>query len=112
MKSKFARLARLASSSNAKAVGTAVLLSLPAAAFAQFNVPIIDGVGCDIVNWMRGPLSILVFLIVAVSTFVIGLFAKMDWTKILTIIILYGLLQGLAGILLASGTITLPSCFN
>lgn len=95
-----------------QAVGTAVLLALPTAAFAQFSLPIIDGIGCDIVNWMKGPLAIIVFLLVVVATIVIGLFARMDWTKILSVIVLYGVLQGLATILLSSGQINLPACFR
>lgn len=95
-----------------RALGTAVLLAVPTAAFAQFSLPIIDGIGCDIVNWMKGPLAIIVFLLVVVATIVIGLFARMDWTKILSVIVLYGVLQGLATILLSSGQINLPACFR
>lgn len=96
----------------AKSAALIAFASLPMTASAQFALPIVDGVGCDVVNWMRGPLAILVFLIVAVATFVIGLFAKMDWTKILTVVIIYGVLQGLAGLLLANGAIELPACFT
>jgi type IV secretory pathway VirB2 component (pilin) len=96
----------------AKGVTCALVAASPLVASAAINLPIIDGVGCDVVNWMKGPLAILVFLIVAVATFVIGLFAKMDWTKILTVVIIYGILQGLAGLLLSNGAISLPSCFT
>jgi type IV secretory pathway VirB2 component (pilin) len=69
-------------------------------------------VGCDILNWMKGELAVIIFLIVAVVTIVVGMFARMDWSKILGAVVLYGILQGLATILLSSGAITLPSCFS
>lgn len=58
-----------------------------------------SGIGCTIVTWMKGPLAILIFVMVAVVTIVVGMFAKMDWTKILSIVVLFGILQGLATIL-------------
>jgi hypothetical protein len=49
---------------------------------------------------------------VAVATLVIGQFARMDWTKILSLVVIYGILQGLASILLSTNTIQVPSCFT
>lgn len=94
----------------------AVLLLVPAISYAQsgggFSLPFITGIGCDVVKWMKGELAIIIFLLVAVATFVIGLFSKMDWTKVLSIVVIYGILQGLASILLTTGTIKVPSCFS
>lgn len=95
-----------------KTLAVAAIGGIPLVASAAISFPAIDGIGCDIVNWMKGPLAIIVFLIVAVVTFVVGMFAKMDWTKILTIVILYGVIQGLAGLATSSGFISLPSCFT
>lgn len=95
-----------------KTLAVAAVGGVPLVASAAISFPAIDGIGCDIVNWMKGPLAIIVFLIVAVVTFVVGMFAKMDWTKILTIVILYGVVQGLAGLATSSGFIALPSCFT
>jgi type IV secretory pathway VirB2 component (pilin) len=87
-----------------------IFMALPQAAFASdFNLPIISTIGCKIVSWMQGPLSIVIFLLVAVSTIVIGMFAKMDWSKILSIVVLYGILQGLFSIVSSMGAIPLPS---
>ena len=100
---------------NRKAAFAAViLLVLPSLSFAAggFSLPFISGIGCDIVNWMKSELAIIIFLLVAVATFVIGLFAKMDWTKVLSIVVIYGILQGLATILLSTGTVQVPSCFS
>ena len=94
----------------------AALLLLPAvshaAAGSGFSLPFITGIGCDIVKWMKGELAVIVFVLVAVATFVVGLFAKMDWTKILSVVVIYGILQGLIGILLSTNTIQVPSCFS
>lgn len=79
------------------------LLALPV--FAQSSTSGFDaltgssGIGCTIVTWMKGPLAILIFVLVAVVTIIVGMFAKMDWTKILSIVVLFGILQGLATIL-------------
>jgi type IV secretory pathway VirB2 component (pilin) len=90
-----------------------LLLLLPElAAAAGFSLPFITGIGCDVVRWMKGELAIIVFLLVSVATFVVGLFARMDWTRILSIVVVYGILQGLASILLSTNTIQVPSCFS
>lgn len=98
-----------------KLAAAAAVFSLPVVASAQasgFQVPFVQGIGCDVVNWMKGPLAMLVFVIVAVATFVIGLFAKMDWTKILTVIILFGVLQATITILINYNQVSMPSCIN
>lgn len=95
-----------------KTLAVAAIGGVPLVASAAISFPAIDGIGCDIVNWMKGPLAIIVFLIVTVVTIVVGMFAKMDWTKILTIVILYGVIQGLGGVATSSGYISLPSCFT
>lgn len=93
-----------------KTLAVAAIGGVPLAASAAIAFPAITDIGCDIVNWMQGPLAIIVFMIVAVVTFVVGMFAKMDWTKILTIVILYGVLQGLAGLGSSTGFFAFPSC--
>lgn len=93
-----------------KAAAAAALATMPALSFAAFTLPMISGFGCEIVNWMKGELAIIIFLVVAVSTIIIGMFAKMDWTKILSIVILFGILQGLAAA--GASYFQFPSCFN
>lgn len=98
-------------------VAAALLLFVPELSFAQasssgFSLPFISGIGCDVVKWMKGELAVIVFLIVCVAAFLVGLFSRMDWTKILVAVILFGLLQGIVGILLSTGTVQVPSCFN
>lgn len=77
-----------------------VLLLIPHPAHAQsFNVPFLTEFGCEVVRWMRGPLAVLIFIIVVVATFVIGMIAKMDWSRVITIAILFGIVTGLGAIL-------------
>lgn len=96
----------------AAALVTALVLSIyPVDALAAgLSIPFIDGVGCQVANWMKGPLAILVFIVVVISTLVIGLITKMDWGKIISIAIIFGIIQGLVSILLSTGNIQLPSC--
>jgi type IV secretory pathway VirB2 component (pilin) len=91
---------------------TALVLVPFTAEAAGFSLPFITGIGCDVVRWMKGELAIIVFLLVSVATFVVGLFARMDWTRILSIVVIYGILQGLASILLSTNTVQVPSCFS
>lgn len=88
-----------------------VLSVVPAEAMAQsLNIPFIDGVGCQVANWMKGPLAILIFIVVCIATLVIGLITKMDWGRMISVAIVFGIIQGLVTILLSTGSITLPSC--
>jgi hypothetical protein len=75
-------------------------------------MPFIDGIGCQVANWMKGPLAVIVFILVIVATFIVGLITKMDWGKIITVAIVFGLIQGLVALLLSSGRITLPGCLT
>ena len=93
-----------------KTLAVTAIGGVPLAASAAIEFPAITGLGCQIVTWMQGPLAVVVFMIVAVVTIVVGMFAKMDWTKILTIIILYGVLQGLTGLGQTTGFFVFPSC--
>ena len=77
------------------AAAAAGLLACAAARADEFDLPLVSKIGCALVEWMTGPLAVVVFLIVVISTLVIGIFAKMDWTRILTVIIIYGIIQGL-----------------
>ncbi len=91
----------------------AVMLGLAAAptlANAQtFDLPLINTVGCAIIKWMSGPLAIIIFLLVVIATFVVGIFAKMDWSKILSVVIIYGILQGVVSGALSLGYINPPA---
>lgn len=69
-----------------------------AATSSSFNLPGFATLGCKVISWLSGELSVMIFFIVVVVTLVIGFFAKMDWTKILGVIVLFGLLKGAASL--------------
>lgn len=77
----------------------------PSAAFAQIQVPFIQDFGCSVVQWLKGPLAIVIFVMVCVVTLVFGMISKMDWGKIITTCILFGVVLGLGSILSRNGYI-------
>ena len=83
-------------------VGLAMLAG-PAHAVG-FDVPFINEIGCKVVQWMKGPLAIIVFIIVVVATLLIGMIAKMDWGKLIAVTVLFGILTGIGGILANSSS--------
>jgi type IV secretory pathway VirB2 component (pilin) len=86
------------------------LASAPSVALAAaFDLPLISTVGCAIIKWMSGPLAIIIFLLVVIATFVVGIFARMDWSKILSVVIIYGILQGIVSGALSLGYINPPT---
>lgn len=81
-----------------------MLIPTPAHA-ANISVPFIQDFGCSVVQWLKGPLAILIFVIVCVVTFVFGMITKMDWGRIITVCILFGVLIGMGSILSSSNYI-------
>lgn len=78
----------------------AVLAILPMEAMAQsFDIPFITQFGCSVVKWMKGPLAILIFVVVVIATLVIGMISKMDWSRIISVCVVFGLIIGLGGVL-------------
>lgn len=90
-----------------------LFLAFPVDAMAAvMTLPFIEGLGCNVANWLKGPLAIMVFAIVFIVTLVVGMFAKMDWGKIISVVVIYGLIQGFVSIMLTSGSIQLPGCIS
>jgi type IV secretory pathway VirB2 component (pilin) len=90
------------------AMVAALLMALPIDAMAQaqgFDIPFITQFGCSVVKWMKGPLAILIFVVVVVATLVIGMIAKMDWSRIISVCVVFGIILGLGGILAGSSMV-------
>lgn len=83
---------------------------LPAISFAAFKVDFISGIGCDVLNWLKSDLSILILFLMVITIIIGGMISRMDWTRILVVIVLYGLLHGVVAIF--AGQVNAPSCFN
>jgi type IV secretion system protein TrbC len=79
----------------------ALLALLPTSAHAQsqLQVPFIQEFGCSVVQWLKGPLAILIFILVCVATLVIGMITKMDWARIITVCVIFGILISIGAIL-------------
>ncbi|EKD97326.1 MAG: hypothetical protein ACD_23C00967G0002 [uncultured bacterium] len=90
---------------NLKTVVTATLVAalltvMPLEAMAQsFDIPFITQFGCSVVKWMKGPLAILIFVVVVIATLVIGMISKMDWSRIISVCVVFGIIIGLGGVL-------------
>ena len=68
-----------ASAQNAGALDTAMLGSF----------------GCAIYNFLTGPLAIWAFILVLVGTLLIGLIAKIDFSKIIVVVVVFALIQAI-----------------
>lgn len=81
----------------------AVCALAPTAAHAQsatsISVPFISEFGCSIVQYLKGPLAILIFILVCVGTLVIGMITKMDWARIITVCVIFGIVISIGAIL-------------
>lgn len=97
----------------ATAAAMLCLLALAPPALAQssstFDLPLVNTVGCAVIRWISGPLAIIVLFLVAVVVMLIGMIGKMDWSRILTVVIIYGIVQGLVGGALNLGVINPPA---
>ena len=81
------------------------LAMLAGPAHAQsFDVPFINEIGCKVVQWMKGPLAIVVFILVVVATLLLGMIAKMDWGRLIAVTVIFGILTGIGGILANSSS--------
>lgn len=76
------------------------MLLMPASARAQsFDVPFITEFGCQVVAWLKGPLAVLIFIIVVIITLVVGMIMKMDWGRVVSVTIIFGIITAIGGIL-------------
>lgn len=92
-------------------IAALVLGGMPIEAMAQtFDIPFVSGMGCAVANYLKGPFAIIVFVLVCIVILIVGMIAKMDWGRMLSIAVIYGIIQGLVGVFLSSGRIQLPSC--
>lgn len=85
-------------------------LLMPGIAHAQsgssLQLPIVTEVACPVIQWMQGPLGIIIFICVVAATLLIGMIAKMDWSRIITVTVILAILVGLGGIISNSSTLS------
>lgn len=91
------------SSADKMLVAFFALLQAQSAHAQGFSLPGFSQLGCTIMQWLTGELSMYIFFIVVIVTLLVGFFAKMDWAKILGVIVLFGLLKGVVTLFASSG---------
>ncbi|MDP3139749.1 MAG: hypothetical protein Q8N17_25865 [Burkholderiaceae bacterium] len=81
-------------------------------AHAALSLPVISGMGCDVFNFFTGELAVWAFILIFAGTLVIGLMARVDFAKLISAVVIFGILQGLGGWLTTSGKISTPACLG
>lgn len=72
--------------------------SIASAQSTTFSVPGLKALACSIIKWMTGELAVIIFFVVGVATLLVGMMMKMDWAKIVALIVMFGLVQGFLGL--------------
>lgn len=77
----------------------ASLVTLAGTASAQsggaLDTAMLGNFGCAIYNFLTGPLAIWAFILVLVGTLLIGLIAKIDFSKIIVVVVVFALIQAI-----------------
>lgn len=77
-----------------------LLTVMPIDAMAQtFDIPFLSQFGCGVVKYMKGPLAILIFVLVSIATLVVGMIAKMDWSRIIQVCVVFGIVISIGSVL-------------
>lgn len=71
------------------------LMSAARAAEGEINSELLGTFGCSIYNFLTGPLAVWAFILVVVGTLLVGLVAKIDFSKIIVVIVIFALIQGI-----------------
>lgn len=82
----------------AKCAATAAVVvsqAAHAAAENEINSELLGKFGCSIYNFLTGPLAIWAFILVVVGTLLVGMIAKIDFSKIIVVVVLFALIQGI-----------------
>jgi type IV secretory pathway VirB2 component (pilin) len=100
-------------------VALLALTLLPDIALAQSSPMQMQGItnfGCSVVQWLKGPLALLIFVLVCVVVLVFGMITKMDWGRIISVCIIFGILISLPSLLTSTGLVSnnfgLTSCLQ
>ncbi|WP_155293329.1 hypothetical protein [Comamonas testosteroni] len=77
----------------------ATLVAFAGTASAQsagaLDTAMLGNFGCAIYNFLTGPLAIWAFILVLVGTLLIGLIAKIDFSKIIVVVVVFALIQAI-----------------
>ena len=77
----------------------ATLMGVAGTASAQsggaLDTQMLGNFGCAIYNFLTGPLAIWAFILVLVGTLLVGLIAKIDFSKIIVVVVVFALIQAI-----------------
>jgi type IV secretory pathway VirB2 component (pilin) len=80
--------------------------------FAQasntFQMTGLESFVCTLIEWMSGRFAVLVFFVMTVLILIVGMFANMDWTKIIYLVVIFGIIQGVVGGSISLGLVKNP----
>lgn len=85
-------------STKSKVKIASAVMGLAAATQAQaqtIDSSMLGSFGCSIYSFLTGPLAIWAFILVVVGTLVIGLIAKVDFAKIIVVVVVFALIQAI-----------------
>ncbi len=60
----------------------------------KLEVKVLSEFGCSLLDFFTGSLAIWAFVLVAAGTLLIGLVAKVDFAKLISVVVIFGVLQG------------------
>lgn len=61
----------------------------------KLEVKVLSDFGCSLLDFFTGSLAIWAFVLVAAGTLLIGLVARIDFAKLIQVVVIFGVLQGL-----------------
>lgn len=99
-KSMVSKMNKAVANRRAKLVA-ATLVTFAGTASAQnsgaLDTAMLGNFGCAIYNFLTGPLAIWAFILVLVGTLLVGLIAKIDFSKIIVVVVVFALIQAIGG---------------
>lgn len=80
---------------NKVAIAIAAILASGQASAQNIDTTMLGSFGCAIYTFLTGPLAIWAFILVLVGTLLIGLIAKIDFAKIIVVIVVFAVIQAI-----------------
>ncbi|WP_291518845.1 hypothetical protein [Acidovorax sp.] len=89
---------RLFTKTNTIALGASVMASnalAQAGGKGKLDLPILGEFGCSLLDFFTGSLAIWAFVLIAAGTLLIGMIARIDFAKLLSVVVIFAVIQGL-----------------
>ena len=76
------------------------------------SLPVLDNIGCAMFSFFTGTMAVWAFVLVTTVTLLVGLVARIDFSKLIATVVVFGLLTGLGKLLVTNGQINAASCIS